>query len=106
MKSLYVIILFALLLLGFGCRENIVEFTDETKTGKLYIISYPSGAEIFFENNKTGKVTPDSLISLNPGNYTVKLRLTGYADETVAVNVSAGQKRFINVSFGLWKKSF
>jgi len=82
-----------------GCREDIVDFQEEIGTGRIYLSSHPSGAEIYFENNKTGKVTPDSLISLVPGSYTIKLHLTGYPDEFVDVNVTSGARRFINISF-------
>lgn len=93
-------ILVLVLLLIVSCREDILEFQEEVNTGKIYLSSSPAGAEIYFENNKTGKTTPDSLISVLPGRYLIKLKLTGYSDELVNVVVQSGQKRFINVSFG------
>lgn len=82
-----------------SCRESIVEYKDDITTGTIYLSSLPGGADIYFENNKTGKTTPDSLTSVLPGSYTIKLRLSGYAEETVLVNIGSGQKRFINVNF-------
>lgn len=94
-KFIYVIIL----LLFLSCRENIVEFSEEEKVGKLLINSSPQGAEIYFENNRTGKVTPDSLTHIQPGTYLLKLHLSGFADEIMNVNLKSGQKRSINITF-------
>lgn len=97
------ILLIIFLIIPFlSCRENIIEFEEEVKTGKIFLSSSPSGADIYFEDSKTGKVTPDSLTSLLPGSYSIKLRLPGYAEETVNVSVQSGVRRFINVSLRLY----
>ncbi|MCL6099666.1 MAG: PEGA domain-containing protein [Bacteroidetes bacterium] len=94
-----------LLLLLTSCREGIVEFQQSSQTqtavqtANIYISSFPSGADIYWENNSTNKVTPDSLIGIQPGSYTVKLRLVGYADQSVPVVVTPGQKKYIDVRF-------
>ena len=94
-----------LLLLLTSCREGIVEFQQSSQTqtavqtANIYISSFPSGADIYWENNSTGKVTPNSLIGIQPGSYTVKLKLLGYADQSVPVVVTPGQKKYINVRF-------
>jgi len=98
MKKIIYILPFVLILI-ISCREGIVDFPEESDTGTLFINSSPGGAEIFFESNKTGKVTPDSLINLQPGSYNLKLHLTGYADENFFVNVQSGQKKYINIDF-------
>jgi hypothetical protein len=98
MKKIFFVCLVNIIFV-YGCRENIVEFKDEDKFGKILINSSPGGADIYFENGKTGKVTPDSLTNLQPGNYSLKLRLNGYPDQTVTVNVRSGQKRSINIIF-------
>ena len=94
-----------LLLLLTSCREGIVEFQQSSQTqtavqtANIYISSFPSGADIYWEDNSTGKVTPNSLIGIQPGSYTVKLKLLGYADQSVPVVVTPGQKKYINVRF-------
>ena len=98
MKKIFCILTFVLILIS-SCRESIVDFSEDSKTGTLFISSFPRGAEIFFENNRTGKVTPDSLINLQPGSYNLKLYLPGYVDENFSVNVQSGQKKYINISF-------
>ncbi len=97
MKKFFLLLM--MLVAFLSCRENIVEFEDEITTGTIYLSSLPGGADIYFENNKTGKTTPDSLTSVLPGSYTIKLRLSGYADESVIVNIHSGEKRFITVNF-------
>lgn len=99
MRSVKSLIFLLLLIYLSGCREDIVEFSENLNTGKLYINSVPRGAEIFLNNNRVGKTTPDSLLFMQPGNYSVKLRLTGYAEINETVTIVAGQKRFVNVIF-------
>ena len=82
-----------------SCRENIVDFNTEVKTGDLYINSNPDGATIFFNETRTGKITPDSLINIQPGNYTIRVSLFGVGEETISVNVVSGQKRVVNINF-------
>ncbi len=92
-------VIFCCVVLLSACRESIVEFPQTTQAGDVYIDSSPAGADIYWENSKTGKVTPDSLIDVQPGSYTVKLKLLGYEDQIVPVLVTPGQKKYINVRF-------
>ncbi len=96
MKLSLMLICFILL---SSCREEILEFTEHPETGKLYINSTPKGAEIFLNDNRLWKNTPDSLLDFKTGIYSVKLRLIGYPDERVLINVQAGKKNFVNVNF-------
>ncbi len=98
MKKIKYILPFMLILI-ISCREGIVDFPEESKTGTLFISSFPMGAEIYFESNKTGKVTPDSLKILQPGSYNLKLHLPGYPDENFYVNIQSGQRKYITISF-------
>ena len=59
--------------------------------GNLFISSTPSGAAIFRNGTNTGKITPDTLKGLSPGNYTIKLTLTDYQDSTFTAAVTADQ---------------
>lgn len=96
MKNLFSLLL---LVLSISCREEILDFAEHPETGKLYINSTPKGAEIFLDENRLWKNTPDSLIDVKAGLYNVKLRLTGYPEERVSVNVLPGKKNFVNVIF-------
>jgi hypothetical protein len=90
-------LLFVILVLG--CREEIIDFTEHPETGKLYINSTPKGAEIFLNDNRLWKNTPDSLLDIKAGVYSVKLRLIGYPEARVLINVQAGKKNFVDVNF-------
>jgi hypothetical protein len=96
MRALKYLLILCLLVIP-NCREGIVEFDNTTVTGDLFITSNPNGAEILFNYAKTGKTTPDSLVRIQPGNYSVTVRLLGYGEETVNVDVIAGQTKHVNV---------
>ena len=92
---------FVLLLLTFfsiSCRDNVVDFDPAAKTGDLYINSKPEGATIFFNDTRTGKITPDSLVNLQPGNYMIRVTLLGVGEGETYVNVESGQKKHININ--------
>jgi len=55
--------------------------------GKINLNTLPSNATILINNNPTGKFTPDSLINLRDGEYTVKLSLPNYNDTTITIQL-------------------
>jgi hypothetical protein len=59
-------------------------------TGSISAVSSPSGAEVYLDNAFRG-LTPVTLDSLNPGSYTVLLKLSGYSDWSATARVAAGQ---------------
>lgn len=59
--------------------------------GNIFVSSAPVGAAIFLNNANTGKVTPDSIKNLTPGDYTIKLTRNGYLDSTFQITVLDGQ---------------
>ncbi len=74
--------------------ESTVHFTLvplAAPVGKLFVASSPAGASIYLEGNNTGKVTPDTLKNLLPGDHTVKLALSGYYDSTFTVMIVENQ---------------
>lgn len=96
MKIIYILLL---VFVSLSCRENIVEYEKKFTTGNLYITSTPPGAEIYFENQKTGKTTPDSMVNIQAGNYLVRLRLLGVGDESVYTSILAGRKNYLDITF-------
>ncbi|MBI1939399.1 MAG: PEGA domain-containing protein [Ignavibacteriales bacterium] len=97
MKKLILVVSFFCFL---SCREDIVEYESKAGTGDVYVTSNPDGADIYLNGDRLGKTTPDSLIDLQAGIYSVRLKLLGYGEETIYVNLQSGQKRFINVTLG------
>jgi Divergent InlB B-repeat domain/PEGA domain len=65
--------------------------------GGLLVSSTPSGAAIFLDDFNTGKITPDTLQPLAPGDYSIKLSLEDYRDTNIVSNVSAGLTNTANV---------
>lgn len=71
-------------------------------TGSISISSIPQDAEIWLaqENGSfvnTGKVTPDSITGLTPGNYTAKLKKLGYNDASLPITITAGQTTYVGI---------
>lgn len=64
-------------------------------TGSIYITSNPMGAQIWLNGTNTGKVTPDTVKSINAGWYSVTLKLTNYYDSTFSVSVTAGEMSIV-----------
>ncbi len=98
MKTIgYFGLLFLALLIICSCRENLIDYEPIIQTGDLYINSDPTGADIIFNDLLTGKITPDSLVNLQPGNYSITVRLLGIGEETTIVNVLPGQKKYVYI---------
>lgn len=91
-------LLFIVFLLLVSCRENIVDFQTRAETGSVFLASVPRGADIYMDQSWTGKSTPDSLVGLQPGYYALKLKLLGYKDTTIFVNISRGKKATYSVT--------
>ena len=64
---------------------------------KLFISSDPSGAEIYLNDNNTGKVTPDSLVELLSGEYTVSLKYPMFNDSNITILLEDDQRLDLNV---------
>jgi len=90
-----------LLVTFFGCREDAVQYSLEQSTADVFVISSPRAAKIFLDNQFTGKSTPDTLKYLNPGTYALTLKLEGYRDSTVNLNVEAEDKEIVSISLNV-----
>jgi hypothetical protein len=86
-----------LFLTFFACREELVEIPSSDLTGKIYVDSQPDFAKIYLNNLFTEKLTPDSLINLEPGDYILSIRKLGYHDTTFFVNIIAGSKPYFSI---------
>ncbi|MCB9250742.1 MAG: PEGA domain-containing protein [Ignavibacteriales bacterium] len=89
MKIPYLKILLSLLVTAIiiiSCVENHV--MPVFNYGSIYVTSDPSGAQIIFNDENTGKVTPDSIIDISAGEYTIMLKLNAFKDTTFSVTVN------------------
>lgn len=67
-------------------------------TGKLDIVSTPSGASITVDNKTIAARTPTVISGVAPGSHAVVLRLTGYVDGRKTVSVTAGSTSSVQVT--------
>ncbi len=79
-----------------GCRESITDTGLENR-GRLLVNSNPQNARIFLKGENTGRKTPYEFFNLQPGEYSVSLKLTGYKDTTIIVQISLGQLNSLDV---------
>ncbi len=89
-KYIYLVIILFLALIISSCDNSTTEPTTPDNTGRIFVNSTPTGAQIFIDNTNTNKVTPDSTDKLSAGNHNVTLKLDGYRDTTFTVNVVQG----------------
>lgn len=88
-KYIYIPIVIILGVFIASCSDTTTNPPPVTETGSIFITSTPSNAQIWLDGTNTNKVTPDSVTDLDPGNYTVTLKLSGYEDYTIPVTVVA-----------------
>ena len=68
-----------------------VILTPKIKKGNIYILSNPSGAQVFLDSVNTGKITPDTLKNIPAGNHKITLKKNNYSDTTLIVSVQENQ---------------
>ncbi|MGE5682456.1 MAG: PEGA domain-containing protein [Bacillota bacterium] len=98
------IILFPFLL--FSCvDEQSVNNPSLSSNGSLHLQSFPKGASIYILGTNIGKITPDSLIGLESGNYQITLKLQDYKDTTFIASVTNNLKTVTNIVMRTAKKN-
>lgn len=66
-------------------------------SGKIHVISNPSGAMIYLDNVGTGKITPDTINNVSVGDHEIGLYLSNYQQVTQQVNVLENQVITLNI---------
>ena len=90
MKKYFVLPLILLFIVFIeSCSDNSTNPPTVTEKGSILIDSDPQGAEIFRDGQDQNKTTPDSLTDIDPGTYQITLKLNGYRDTTISVDVTA-----------------
>jgi len=59
--------------------------------GNINIDSKPRGAQIFLDDSATGKVTPNILSNIFPGEHEIKLKFEGYWDSKTILPIESGK---------------
>ena len=88
-----------ILLLIVSCGKEVSRSPVEPAPyeGFIYVSSTPSGFTIFQNGRNTGRITPDSLSYLDPGNYEITLKRKYYKDTSVTVNLAENEKKQIQI---------
>ena len=99
MKLLTFLSIVIILLTLLSCSEESPNSpANQTNTGKLVIISLPSGARIFLQGTDTGKNTPDTIKNLEPGIYNGYLSLEYYQITNFTTSISANLTTTENIT--------
>ena len=75
-------------------KERVIKAALQTKPGSISINSKPAKAKIFLDNKEVG-ATPETITDLNPGKYTVEVRLDEYELWTEIVDVEAENENIL-----------
>jgi|GEM_PF-6109690 len=70
---------------------------SQLEVGTIYVASDPEGAQIYLGDKNTNKVTPDTLVNIDPGVYSLALKLAGFRDTSVTVSVEKWETAEMNV---------
>ena len=86
-----------LLLLFSSCDKELSTSPPDppVEYGKLVVKSSPSNYQIYLNDLVQGKTTPDSLIYLNEGTYTLSLKHPLFADTTISVSLNKDEQKEI-----------
>ena len=95
MRFLLLIIFIAFI--NLSCREDAVVYPEINNSSKVIVKSNPEGAFIFLSNQYSGKVTPDTLYDVSPGEYSVRLKLSGFRDTSLLILVNPNIDLSLNV---------
>src|ERR1035437_5867882 len=95
--------IFLPLLLLFGlllatCNSKTNNPITPAAVGSIFVSSTPDSAQIWLDSTNTGKITPDTLTNINVGTHAVILKLAGYFNDSVAVNVKEGSLAILNMT--------
>lgn len=86
----------------FGVNAGLTTFIDAEMVplltiGTVEITSTPSGAEVYIDGTDMSKSTPASIMNLEPGAHTYKLKLSGYIDGLGNFDITAGKITLVDV---------
>jgi hypothetical protein len=94
------ILLFLFVLVG-GCEKNVSHspVAPLPSEGKIIVNSIPQGFVIYQNGRNTGKITPDSLIFLDPGIYEITLKRLYWKDTAVVVDLGKDTVTEVNINY-------
>jgi hypothetical protein len=83
----------------FGCDKEVsrTPVEPEAPEGFIYIDSDPQGFEIFLDERKTGRVTPDSISYIDKGQYEITLKQKYFKDTSIVLNLGENEKQSLYI---------
>lgn len=91
--ALFIIIAPILIFYALGYRYNWTNRNIE-KNGALYIKSYPSGAEIYIDEQKIKPKTPTQVVEISSGKYNVTVKKDKYLPWSKKLEIYSGETTF------------
>lgn len=100
-SNLTLLVLVIFLLLHVSCDKEVSRspLEPEPSKGAININSIPQGSLIILNGKNTGRITPDSLISMEPGDYQLIFKRKYYKDTSVVINLGQDEKREIVIDY-------
>ncbi|MEI7811568.1 MAG: PEGA domain-containing protein [Ignavibacteria bacterium] len=89
-----------------SCSDSTTNPVTPVAKGSLVIKSTPSGAQIWKDGTSTGRVTPDTLTSLDAGTVSITLKLTGFTDIVFSAIVVSDSTTEYNKEFPASTQTF
>ena len=86
--------------LTFNCSTKYVE--RPLTLGSISVLSTPYGANIFLDNQDTGKLTPDTLLDVPTGMHQVSVSKAGYVSSPASEVVEVSENQTVSVFFTLF----
>jgi hypothetical protein len=83
---------------GEEAASDSCDIVVEMKFGSIDIQSSPAGAAVYLDGVDTGNITPYVITGLEPGSYTVELRLYHYKYREATLTVNPNETTYINWS--------
>lgn len=94
MKKLFFLLLIPFVaLLITSCSDD--DPITPAEPGSIFITSNPAGAQIWIDGVNTSQTTPDTVLNIDEGLYSITLKLVDYEDTTFSVSISGGQMAVI-----------
>lgn len=96
-------IFFLVLLIACGVKQPVEIIDPTTYSGAIAVSSDPGGAQIILDKISTGKITPDTLFNILPGQHLIEVVKDGYKTPEQSFLVMVKKDSLTQVSFLLEK---
>ena len=77
-------------------KKTPVELNLRANPGAIFVMTTPSGADIYLDDINTGQKSPFKLENISAGEHTLRLTLQGYGDVVKKIIVEPGEPLTIN----------